>query len=243
MSGQGFARRITLENLGLFSPLLGSTRSKSAVDESSAKESDATKTKGDPALEAAERLFAGAPFKTGMKFSGGRRISENKGPKMAQVPGRVPAGPQELLMRVLPRRNGKQLQMSLQVHRSKFMREASHVISASSGAKRGIGFDRVNRGSEKVINLARFEAPEMAGMKIPVARFRWIKNGLPGDEELEYEILDAATDTEGAEILAFLEAGITTPPSTKLDELGETETVLSKGARRSAQWYRLSSIQ
>lgn len=244
MSGKGFARRVTLKDLNLFSPLLGKGKSHTARDESSPREPGSTVNQTDSALAAAEMLFSGTPFKTGVRFNYGRRVREQPSPMSGNAVGvaAVDDGAREgeLLMRVRPRRTGTQLQISLVVHRSKFMSSATQVVAASDGTIRLIGFDYAR--NSKNPNLARFEAPEMDGMIEPVARFRWIDNDRAGGEEtLQYEIFDAAKDSEGKRILAILKSGIATVPNTKLKSLGPTETVLSRGNRENAQWYRLNS--
>ncbi len=123
------------------------------------------------------------------------------------------------------------------------MREAPAVRAASNGALKQIGFDYVNQGGVRKVNLARFEAPELRGMSQPVARFRWIPDdGAAAGEVLQYEIFDAANSLEGEEILSLLEAGIGDMPNTALNDLSEVETVLSKRERQIAQWYRLQSM-
>lgn len=144
-----------------------------------------------------------------------------------------------LLMRVRPRRNGKQLQISMKVLDAAFMRGAKEVVSVD-GTRRAIGYNQA-RG---VHNTARFEAPEMMGMRTPVARFQWVYVGRSGrqtDKVLRYEIFDADGAAEGARILRSLEEGISRPPVTDLEELSHEETVLSTSRRASAQWYRLAS--
>lgn len=144
-----------------------------------------------------------------------------------------------LLMRVRPRRNGNQLQISMRVLEASFMNSAEEVVS-TDGSHRPIGYNMA-RG---VRNTARFEAPEMMGMENPVARFQWIGAGRSGRgaaKVLQYEIFDAGSDAEGARIFRKLEEGIATPPVSNLDELSQEETVLSTSDRASAQWYRLDS--
>lgn len=140
-----------------------------------------------------------------------------------------------LLMRVRPRRNGQQLQISMAVHNASFMDGATEVVSPN-GLTRPVGYNMA-RG---VRNTARFEAPEMIGMTDPVARFRRVgQSGHGGANILQYEIFDAAAGGEGAAILRRLEEGITRPAKTNLSELSRDETVLSKPNRAIAQWYRL----
>jgi hypothetical protein len=150
-----------------------------------------------------------------------------------------------LLMRVRPRRDGTQLQISMTVHRAEFMNNAEFVISAASGIRRPIGYDYVTRNEERAANLARFEAPEMENMSNPVARFEWIEandaEGHPGTV-LQYEIFDADRGGEGAKIYEKLAEGISNPPVTNLQSLSRDLTVLSKSNRAIAQWYRLAVV-
>lgn len=244
MSGKGFARRVTLKNLDLFSPLLGRGKSRTATDESAPRESGGPENRTDPMFAAAEKLFAGTSFRTGMRFNDGRRVPERPSTKAGDAVGAAAADDgereEELLMRVRPRRNGTQLQISLIVHGSSFMKSASQAISASDGKTRQIGFDYARKS--KSPNLARFEASEMDGMQQPVARFRWVaREGSDGGKMLQYEIFDAAKNEEGKRILEQLNSGIGAIPNTNLKALGQTETVLSKRDRKIAQWYRLNS--
>jgi hypothetical protein len=127
----------------------------------------------------------------------------------------------------------------MKVLEAAFMRGAKEVVSVD-GIRRAIGYNQA-RG---VHNTARFEAPEMMGMRNPVARFQWVYVGRSGrrtDKVLRYEILDAASAAEGARILRSLEEGISTPPVTDLEELNHEGTVLSTSRRANAQWYRLAS--
>lgn len=144
-----------------------------------------------------------------------------------------------MLMRVKPRRDGKQVQISMKVLAAPFMNGAKEVVSVD-GNMQEIGYN----WTDGVRNTARFEAPEMRGMQNPVARFKWVNAGRPGHKPtrvLQYEIFDAKSDKEGRNILRKLEKGIGTPPLTKLEKLSQKETVLSKPGRESAQWYRLDS--
>jgi len=151
-----------------------------------------------------------------------------------------------LLMRVRPRRGGgTQLQISMRVHQGSFMNSVAEVVSAIDGSPRAIGYDRTRRRGRRVANQARFEAPEMAGMTNPVARFRWVEAAEPNNLErrqLQYEIFDADSDDEGRQILTELRATISSPPVTNLQELSRTTTVVSKSNLAIAQWYRLASI-
>jgi len=144
-----------------------------------------------------------------------------------------------LLMRVRPRRDGNQVQISMKILEASFLNGVEEVVSAD-GSIRRIGYNMA-RG---VRNTARFEAPEMKGMENPVARFQWVNAGGSTREPnrvLQYEIFDAENDAEGLTLLKKLEEGIATPPLTKLEELSQEETVLSTSNRASAQWYRLDS--
>ena len=159
----------------------------------------------------------------------------------AEGVGRTTGSPfgEVLLMRVRPRRNGNQVQISMKILEASFMNGAEEVVSAD-GAVRQIGYNMANG----VRNTARFEAPEMMGMQNPVARFQWVNAGHSGQEPnriLQYEIFDGANDAEGRAILRKLEDGIAAHPLTNLEELSQEETVLSKGNRAIAQWYRLDS--
>lgn len=143
-----------------------------------------------------------------------------------------------LLMRVRPRRDGSQLQISMLLHAS-FMQGTAMVI-APDGSSKQIGYNSANG----VKNTARFEAPEMMAMGNPVARFWWTLAGTSGpktNKALHYEIFDASSDPEGVRILQKLESGIPTPVTTDLKRLSNLETVLSKTDKAVAQWYRLDS--
>ncbi|NUT62723.1 phospholipase D family protein [Herbaspirillum sp. C9C3] len=147
-----------------------------------------------------------------------------------------------LLMRVRPRRNGNQVQISMKILEASFMNGVEEVVSVQ-GARRRIGYN-LARG---IRNTARFEAPEMSTMQNPVARFQWVnvRHTGPGrgrERVLQYEIFDAANDPQGLTILRKLESGIADPPLTNLDELSQEETVLSITNLNSAQWYRLDSV-
>jgi HKD family nuclease len=143
-----------------------------------------------------------------------------------------------LLMRIRPRRNGNQVQISMKILEASFMHGAEEVVSVN-GFSRKIGYNMA-RG---VRNTARFEAPEMRDMSDPVARFQWanVPGGERGHTVLQYEIFDAKNDTQGYAILTKLKEGKTSPPLTKLEELSQGETVLSISDESSAQWYRLDS--
>jgi hypothetical protein len=147
--------------------------------------------------------------------------------------------PKVLLMRVRPRRNGKQIQVSLKLLETPFMNGATEVVSAS-GVRRQVGFNFA-RG---IRNTARFEAPEMHGIENPVARFRWVRDDLPqraSAQILQYEIFDANKDPAGLRIYQQLEAGIGHPPETDLGALSEDITVITTKQKAKAQWYRLES--
>lgn len=142
-----------------------------------------------------------------------------------------------LLMRVKPRRNGKQVQFSMRVFEHPFMNGTSVVLSAANNTRREIGFNNVMRNGESKRNTARFEAPELHGIFNPVARLKWVS--MP-EKVLQYEIFDGNDNGEGSKIFRILEQGIGTPPNTRLAELSSHETVLSKSDPDSAQWYRLA---
>ncbi len=144
-----------------------------------------------------------------------------------------------LLMRVRPRRNGNQVQISMKILEASFMNGVDEVVSVD-GCTRHIGYNMAREGR----NTARFEAPEMRGMKNPVARFQWV-NRTHAQRELkrvlQYEIFDSDADAEGHAILAKLASGISTPPVTNLEHLSQEETVISVTNLIKAQWYRLDS--
>jgi hypothetical protein len=144
-----------------------------------------------------------------------------------------------LLMRVRPRRNGNQVQISMKILEASFMSGVDEVVSVD-GSTRHIGYNMA-RGFR---NTARFEAPEMRGMNNPVARFQWVNSRHPEREStrvLQYEIFDGDSDARGRAILAKLASGISTPPLTNLEDLSQEETVLSVANPVNAQWYRLDS--
>lgn len=146
-----------------------------------------------------------------------------------------------LLMRVRPRRNGNQVQISKIVLNGSFMSGATEVV-LSDGSRRSIGSNAA-RGAEA--NTERFEAPGLRDMTNPVARFSWIDVDDAANETdpyLQLELFDAAIGGEGAEIFRMLEEGITTPPVTNLDQLSRDFTGLSTSDRESAQWYRLDLV-
>ena len=158
------------------------------------------------------------------------------------VPGAVVRQKDVLLMRVRPRRTGSQLQISMVVRESPFMKSAQEVVSVR-GFRRKIGYDYVQREGVKKKNTARFEAPEMEGVKNPVARFQWVDaadSGGGAHKVLQYEIFDAdISSDEGSRIFEKLKEGIATPPVTDLAQMSHEGTVLSKKDIKKAQWYRL----
>ncbi|MBB5202837.1 HKD family nuclease [Inhella inkyongensis] len=145
-----------------------------------------------------------------------------------------------LLARIRPRRDRRQIQISMLLH-SSFMKSTDEVI-APDGSRKAIGYNYTNG----VKNTARFEAPEMITMKNPVARFWWAKKDSSGNnvkKALHYQIYDADSDPTGKAIYKELESGIGKSAITNLKKLGKAETVLSKSDKTIAQWYRISSIQ
>lgn len=184
-----------------------------------------------PGATSREPLFGRSAASAGRRARS--RASQEPGSRQAQ--GNVLE--EVLLMRVRPRRNGGQFQISMDVLNASFMNGATEVIS-TDGSRRQIGYSIANG----VRNTARFEAPEMRGMTNPVARFRRAnasQSDSSGTVPLQYEIFDAAAGGEGARILRKLEEGIARPARTNLSELSRDETVLSKSDRSRAQWYRL----
>lgn len=150
-----------------------------------------------------------------------------------------------LLMRIKPRRNGQQVQISMPIH-EQFMGSAERLLD-SAGEERGVGFNTRSDQSNppnRVRNTARFEAPEMANMQDPVALFRWVNLGEAGsnDRRLQFEIFDAATSAKGAEIRDFLEQGIQANPTTNVKQLNHDFTVVTKSDIAAAQWYRLDRV-
>ncbi|MEZ9959860.1 hypothetical protein OAW_06040 [Vibrio cyclitrophicus ZF170] len=141
-----------------------------------------------------------------------------------------------LLMRVKPRRNGRQIQISMKIYEESFMNSTPSVTSATTGESREIGFNYTHRNGNKKKNTARFEAPEIEGMDNPVVRFRWVEKPA---RYLQYEAYDANVNINGQDIHNKLSTGITIPPITNLERIHERITVLSKGDREIAQWYRL----
>jgi hypothetical protein len=261
--GEGFALRVTLGNLRSFAPLLKTKRvaepeGGTGTEGSNEQSTDAANqdVAEDPKLAAAEALFGGKSIKTGIRFSrrprrpsGSAGVAAGGGSGEGQPPS--PASDEVLLMRVMPRRNGTQVQMSMKVLQSAFMNDTTEVLSAADGSRRRIGYDyvtRVKKGTKKknrVKNTARFEAPELKSVKNPVVRFRWVdvgdsKGGVA--KVLEYEVFDSGNSPEGKRILSKLKKGIATPPSIARGQLSQKETVLSIANRKHAQWYRLESV-
>lgn len=255
-AGKGFARRVTLANLPLFTPLLNVGRTASEEGDSGEDAAEAVTDvanqdlAADPELKAAEALFDGKSIRTGVSFSRATRGRSGKTVEsiVRRRPGKSrdtsPASEEVLLMRVRPRRTGTQLQISMIVHSSEFMNNVSEVVSAASKSRRSIGYDyvRVRGMRRRIKNTARFEAPELAGIANPVARFAWVDVGSRNNREriLQYEVFDADQTRIGRKILKTLKKGIATPPTTNLAKLSRVETVLSKSDRAMAQWYRLS---
>lgn len=147
------------------------------------------------------------------------------------IPDREPE--EVLLMRVRKRRDGRQVQISMRVLENSFLNAVNTVLLAD-GTTRHIGFNEA-RGSH---NTARFEAPELADMANPVARFRRVS--IHGRSEILFELFDADAEGEGEEILRQLEEGISTPPYMNLAQLRQEQTALSTSNRETAQWYRLA---
>ncbi|MGN5049527.1 hypothetical protein ACTG1T_03145 [Aeromonas veronii] len=141
-----------------------------------------------------------------------------------------------LLMRVRPRRNGQQIQISMKIYEDLFMNYTKSVTSAKTGEHHAIGFNYTHRNGIKQKNTARFEAPELRGINNPVLRFKWVATPY---SHLQYEVYDADTDTIGINIYKQLSSGITTPSVTRLERINENITVLSKKDPKMAQWYRL----
>lgn len=204
--------------------------------------------------EGGSRSSQGAPL-FGRSQTRSRRRGRGAGHGRSGGGHATPTGLVEvLLMRVRPRRVykkladgtplGTQVQISMSVHKAPFLKGTEEVVSAADGSRRRIGYDYVKRSGVRVQNTARFEAPEMKGMKKPVARFKWISVGDSGrdaDRVLQFELFDAARGGEGAEIFRKLEEGIASPPVTDLEKLNREETVISNQDRKSAQWYRLDT--
>ncbi len=253
--GKGFARHVTLANLQKFAPLLGAKRASKASggngpDDSIEQSSDAANQglTGDPDLAAAQALFSGQSIRTGLRFS---RPEHGRSGKPGAPANEATGNPQApstsseevLLMRVKPRRDGKQLQLSFKIHDSAFMNGAREVVSAADGSLRRIDPSVASRSG--AANTLRFEAPEMYGMSNPVVRFKWLDVNDPKSgtrKILQYEVFDADKSKRGKKILRHLENGIATPPTTNLSQLGREETVLSRSNRDKAQWYRLKSV-
>lgn len=144
-----------------------------------------------------------------------------------------------LLMKVRPRRNGRQVQISMGIHSGNFMNGAERVVDAA-GNTREIGFN-IARGHR---NTARFEAPEMAGMNNPVAIFRWVQRPERQDDaqELLVEIFDADDSRKGGEILRSLQDGLADRVVVDARRLNYDFTVVSKTDIDQAQWYKMHTI-
>ena len=162
----------------------------------------------------------------------GRRASREAGRDSRGRQTQPSTREEVLLMRVRPRRDGSQVQISMEVLNASLINGATEVVS-TDGLRRPIGYNMAHG----VRNTARFEAPEMMRMSNPVARFRRINAST-----VQYEIFDADAGGEGARIYRRLEEGINSPSTTNLSELGRDETVLSISNRNRAQWYRLDEI-
>lgn len=144
-----------------------------------------------------------------------------------------------LLMRVKPRRNGNQIQISMKVYEDSFIGSTAAVVSAADNKSRLIGFNFVNRNGIKKRNTARFEAPELMSVSNPIVRFRWVGESI---KVLQYEVFDGDNDVEGIENFKTLSQGIANPPNTRLEKISSGETVLSKSIKEDAQWYRIIKI-
>ncbi|WP_114168576.1 phospholipase D family protein [Pseudomonas sp. AFG_SD02_1510_Pfu_092] len=142
----------------------------------------------------------------------------------------------ELIMRVRPRRNGTQFQISMRIY-PLFFKGATDVVSAVSRQRQKIGISKRNSSRGRIPNTARFEAPELNGLQNPIAVFKWVGEA---PEELVYQIYDANDNSEGTRFFNRLREGIAATPVTRLESLSRDYTVLSKSDRESAQWYRLS---
>jgi hypothetical protein len=250
--GEGFTRRVTLANLYSFAPLLKKRRAagQGGVTDMGAENEQSTDSAnqglaGDPELAAAEALFAGESIKTGIRYS---RLTRGHPGPAGGTGGRglggghtTSSGSEEvLLMRVRPRRNGNQVQISKRVLNGSFMNGATEVV-LTDGSRRQIGSNTARGGR----NTERFEAPGLGAMTNPVARLRWTDAGDSRSGTgpiLRFELFDAASGGEGARIFRKLEDGIAEHPMTNLNQLSRERTVLSKRDRDSAQWYRLDSI-
>lgn len=146
-----------------------------------------------------------------------------------------------LLMRIRPRRNGKQVQMSLPIHKEQFMDRAETIVD-SGGRERRIAPNSSTRSGGND-NTLRFEAPELAGMQRPVALFRWVSFE-DSDRILQCEIFDAEDSEEGKDIWNSLLQGITRPPvlARHITQLSHNQTVLSVSDQNTSQWYQLARI-
>lgn len=147
-----------------------------------------------------------------------------------------PPSANELIMRVRPRRDGTQLQISMRIY-PLFFNDVTDVVSAVSGQRQKIGISKRDSSRGRIPNTARFEAPELDGLQNPIAVFKWAGEA---SEELVYQIYDANDNGEGASFYKRLREGISTTPETRLESLSKDYTVLSKSNIESAQWYRLT---
>lgn len=141
----------------------------------------------------------------------------------------------ELLMRVRPRRDGTQLQISMRIYPI-FFKDAKHVISLETGQRQKIGVSMRDSPNGRIPNTARFEAPELEGVRNPIALFKWVEES---PKVLTYQIFDADDNADGARLYKKLYEGISRVPITHLESLSAEYTVLSKRDRDAAQWYRL----
>ncbi len=188
------------------------------------------KSESAPRREKGERLFGRSTASSGTTH----RMSPYSGSETHHPAQPDPS--EALLMRVRPRRNGNQVQLSMAIHEGAFMNGVDHLVF-TDGTKRAIGYNMA-RGHR---NTARFEASELQGMANPVARFRWIDvEDTDNGKALLVELFDADTHPEGTLILEALLDGITTPPITNMDQIGHGATVLSIANQERAQWYRLT---
>lgn len=205
----------------------GYVRTEKAIRDSRKTE---TKSKSNPS----KPLFGRSETRTV------KRDNESSGRVKSSDDTAKPNSEDILLMRVRPRRNGKQFQISMKLLQG-FMRDAEEVVSAVEGTSKRIGYSkRTNKkNGERKNNTARFECPEMANMKNPVARFQWVDTE-GNSKVLQYEVFDADSNDEGAQIFEKLKEGIATPPE-RGQELSREWTALSSLSIEKAQWYRLVS--
>jgi hypothetical protein len=254
--GQGFAKRITASSLSTYRALLAErTSSGRDADDGSTLPSErhsgvADQAAGaDPEIRKAEEQFRGNRFDTGVKLSvyalpaAGYRYGAPFREKAIRAvrsqphepePANTSISPDSLYMRILPRRDGTQVQISMIVLDSTFFGNTTELVTADGGT-RTIGFDKADRGITRVANNARFEAPEIGSMSTPVAQFYRDAEG-----RLHFRAYDADSDAVGRDIYSYLVEGVQTPALTNLRRLSTSTTVQSKGALASAQLYRLS---